>query len=299
MNWKSVSLNALRWRLLLLGVTAGLWGGVLRESALWLPGAVPTAPLLLGGLGLGLGLGALLAPAEALVLRYYRRAWRLALAGALLGAGLGLAAAAADLWLLDTLRRASPQAGWLRTLAVDAGLILTLGLAGGGSGIAAGLYPVRRARMWRGGLIGLVLGVLLGAAVIAVAALAAYDAWALLALLAGWGAVMALALHWWRRRRAARWLRLLTGSNAESVFPLEGTRMRLGKNQRNDVPLTDFQEVYPYHCEIRWVGDHYEIVDNEQGGVVLVNYRQVQEHALRPGDLIKIGTALLQYGEAL
>ena len=83
----------------------------------------------------------------------------------------------------------------------------------------------------------------------------------------------------------------------DSIFPLRGRRLWLGKSERNDVPLTDFQEVYPFHCELRWSGDHYDIADSEQGGVVLVNYRQVQDYALRPGDLIKVGSALLQYGE--
>jgi hypothetical protein len=30
----------------------------------------------------------------------------------------------------------------------------------------------------------------------------------------------------------------------------------------------------------------------------MVNFRQVQEQVLKAGDLVKIGSALLQYGEA-
>ncbi len=42
----------------------------------------------------------------------------------------------------------------------------------------------------------------------------------------------------------------------------------------------------------------YQIGHPEENGVVLVNYREVHDHTLRPGDIVKIGSALLQYGEA-
>ena len=127
---------------------------------------------------------------------------------------------------------------------------------------------------------------------------AAYDAWAVLAALVVWSGTLALLLHWSERRRARRWLRLLSGPGEDRIIPLQGGPLTLGRNERNDIPLLDFHEIYPYHCELRWASDHYDIVDNERGGIVLVNFRQVQEHALKSGDLIKIGTALLQYGEA-
>jgi Inner membrane component of T3SS, cytoplasmic domain len=296
MNWMKIALKALGWRLMALGALAGLWGGLLREAALLLPpGALwQTAHALLAGAALGLGLGLFLAPADALLQHLFRRAARSALAGALLGALLGAAGAWARLALAHGMlaRWASP------TLLAWGGAGLSLGLVGAGCGLAAAIGSGRHGRRLHAAGSGLVAGALLGVALGGAAHLAADDPWAVLGALAVWGALLALALHWWERRRARRWLRLLTGPGEDSIFPLAGGQITLGKNERNDIPLRDFQEIFPYHCELHWTADHYEIVDNEQGGVVLVNYRQVQEHALRPGDLIKIGTALLQYGEA-
>jgi len=295
MNWMKVALNTLRWKVLTLGALAGLWASLLHESAQLLPVAVgwQATHALLAGAALGLGLGLVLAPADALLQHYFRRALKSAIAGAALGALLGAAGTALQLalvhaaeswaWLMPT------QAGWL-------GLTLTLGLVGAGCGLAIALgegqWHLRK--LWAG----LLAGVLLGAALAAAALGTGENAWALLGALVVWSALLALMLHWWGRRRARRWLRLLTAPGEDSIFPLRDAHILVGKNERNDIPLRDFHEIYPYHCELRWAADHYEIIDNEQGGIVLVNYRQVQEHVLRPGDLIKIGSALLQYGEA-
>ncbi len=116
--------------------------------------------------------------------------------------------------------------------------------------------------------------------------------------MSAWSALLALILFWWEKRGARRWLRLLTGPGEDSIFPLDGPEITLGKHERNDIPLLHYREIYPFHCVLRWQRDHYEIADSEQGGMVLVNYRQVQDQALRAGDLVKIGSALLQYGEA-
>jgi Inner membrane component of T3SS, cytoplasmic domain len=298
MNWKKVALRALRWKVLALGAAAGLWGSLLHESMLLLPraGQGPLAHALLAGAALGLGLGLFLAPADALLHRQARRALRSALAGAVLGGVLGAAGSAAQFGLLRVVGGGAP---WLSAQLVPwAGLALTLGLVGAGCGLAAGMATGRGRRAlrlaWRAGLAGTLLALPLAAATSA----AAWRSWAVLAALVAWSALLALVLHWGERRSARRWLRLLTGPNEDSIFPLRGPQITLGKHERNDIPLQHFQEIFPYHCELRWAADHYDVVDNEQGGVVLVNYRQVQEHPLRPGDLIKIGSALLQYGEA-
>lgn len=301
MNWKKVALNALRWKMLVLGAAGGLWGSLLHESALLLPDGPggPTGRLLLAGAALGLGLGVWLAPVNALLRHYLRRGLKAALAGALLGALLGALGAALRAGLLRSAATLGSAWAWATppVLAV-AGLALMLGLIAAAAGLAAGLVAERNGRVLRRGLLGLLGGAALGVPVGLVAEAAWGEAWLVLAALVGWSALLALSLHWWELRRARRWLRLLTGPGEDDIFPLAAGHMTLGKHERNDIPLLHFQEVYPYHCELRWSADHYDIVDNEQGGVVLVNYRQVQEHALKPGDLVKIGTALLQYGEA-
>ncbi|MDH4225076.1 MAG: FHA domain-containing protein, partial [Deltaproteobacteria bacterium] len=112
-----------------------------------------------------------------------------------------------------------------------------------------------------------------------------------------WGGGMALLGMTPRRLFSKRWLRVLMGAHEDYIFPLQGKTITLGKLESNDIPLLGSEEVFPRHCEIRWVADHYEIIDDEQGGVVLVNFRPIQNHPLKPGDLIKVGSALLQYGE--
>jgi hypothetical protein len=301
MNWMKVALNTLRWKVLALGAVAGLWGSLLHESALLLPPGGPWAPLraLLAGAALGLGLGVLLAPADALLQHYFRRAAKSALAGGVLGALLGGAGTVLHVALLDLAAPIGARWAWAApTLVAWIGQALTLGLVGGGCGLAAGLVAGNGRLALRKMLLGLLVGTVLAVALAAAVDAVAFDAWILLAGLVLWSGLLALTLHWWGRRWARRWLRLLTGPGEDRIYPLQGAHITLGKNERNDIPLLEFQEIYPYHCELRWVSDHYEIVDNEQGGVVLVNYRQVQEHALRAGDLIKIGSALLQYGEA-
>ena len=295
-----VALGSLRWKLLALGAAAGLWGSLLHESALLLPGSERWELLraLLSGGALGLGIGVLLAPADALLHHYLRRALRSALAGALLGGLLGVLGTAAQVALQDADAAIGAQWPWATPIRLEAaGLVLTLGLVGAGSALAANLFPSRRHAL-RQVLLGGIVGMALAALLVPLLGAAAFDPWAVLSALAVWSGLLALVLHGWARRRARRWLRLVTGPGEDSIFPLQGRQVTLGKHERNDIPLVDFQEIFPFHCELRWAADHYEIVDNEQGGVVLVNFRQVQEHALRPGDLVKIGSALLQYGEA-
>jgi Inner membrane component of T3SS, cytoplasmic domain len=301
MIWKKAILNALRWRMLVLGAMAGLWGSVLREAALLLPGSEAWPPLraLVVGAGLGLGLGLLLAPADALLQRTFRRALRAALAGGLLGALLGAGGAAAQVSLVGISASLGERWPWLSpALVAWLGLALTLGGIGAACGVASGPVAGHAGRTLRRALLGLLVGGVLSTVPALAAGAADFNPWAVLGGLVAWGALVALTLHGWAPYRARRWLRLLTGPGEDRIYPLLGGHLTLGKNERNDIPLLEFQEVYPYHCELRWAADHYDIVDNERGGVVLVNYRQVQEHPLKPGDLIKIGSALLQYGEA-
>ena len=44
-------------------------------------------------------------------------------------------------------------------------------------------------------------------------------------------------------------------------------------------------------------GDQNYIESSDVGGDVLVNYRLIDQQSIKKGDVIKIGTALLQYYE--
>jgi hypothetical protein len=177
-------------------------------------------------------------------------------------------------------------------------LPLLLAFLGGAIGFGSGIGVKNRAlglrRLKYGLLGGLLAGLLVGAAEF----FAPRNLWVECVAFALWAAVLAQVLFWTEKRRARYWLRLLTGPGEDEFFPLVNQTVRVGKSEHNEIPLLHYSEVYPVHCRIDWVEDQYKIIDDESGGTVYVNFRQVQEQPLKPGDLVKIGSALLQYGEA-
>ena len=280
-----------------LGAAAGAWSAFLAEGALiasdysgigWLRTYLPVWVL-------GVVFGALFAPIDEILNRQRRRALHAALYGAALGAIL-VPAYAAYLALTPSSTGAIGAATGLpiaRWIGFALGLAVTAVCAALASGLGANNLRLGLRRAARALLAGLALGFPLALAGNA----SGGNPWVLLGGLTLWGAWLALAVFWFEQRQARRWLRVLTGGGEDRFFPLRGSRITLGTSESNDVPLQGGQEIYPRHCEIKWVKDHYEIVDDEQGGIVLVNFRQIQEHTLKSGDLVRIGSVLLQYGE--
>lgn len=299
MNWMTVQLRSLSWKMLLVGASAGVWAAFLHES-LWrllspLLGA--GAGALLAGAGLGLGFAMVATPLDDLLHRFHHRAVWDALAGGLAGAVLGGSAGAAKLLLAPGTGPllALPALPGLGASAVTvAGLAAVAAVVGAASQVRRGRPVTATRRAALAALTGALLGVPLAGALL----YSDSSPWVAFAGLAVWGAAVAWAAFWCEKRFARRWLRLLTGPGEDEIFPLQAGLVTLGKNEKNDIPLLHFEEIYPFHCQLRWAADHYEIIDNEQGGIVLVNFRQVEVQSLKPGDLVKIGTALLQYGEA-
>jgi hypothetical protein len=173
-----------------------------------------------------------------------------------------------------------------------------LGLSGAALGAGSGLgarslgLAVRRLKY------GLVGGLAAGLPIAILHALVTPGLWTLYAVTAAWSATVAVAVFVTEKRAARRWLRLLTGPGEDEFFPLVDPSIHLGKLEQNDIPLLHYSEIYPVHCRLEWNGDQYRIIDDETGGPVYVNFRPVQDQPLKSGDLIKIGSALLQYGEA-
>ena len=58
-----------------------------------------------------------------------------------------------------------------------------------------------------------------------------------------------------------------------------------------------YAEVCELHAHIFKKGNQIYIESADAGGDVLVNYRLVDQQSMKKGDVIKIGTALLQYYE--
>jgi len=301
MNWRSIWLRNQVWQYALLGAMSGLWGAFAYEGAQSLVVAqwgLSALAALLPGTALGAFLGATFAPLDEFIGHYPRRALRTGGSGALLGALAGLAA-------LGPLGLLMPVAGASATVPVTEGALWHWGLFGPAlgivsaavtfaSGLGVGQPRLGLQRAAWGFAAGAVPGVLLAAAF----ALSAPMPWLQLAGLAAWGALLAVTVYWREKRFARHWLRVLTGPGEDCILPLRGLEIRLGKLESNEIPLPGYQEIYPVHCQMRWTGEHYQIIDDETGGTVLVNFRQVQEQVLKTGDLVKIGSALLQYGEA-
>jgi hypothetical protein len=300
MGWMQVRLRVALVRQVSLGAAAGAWAAFLAEGALilsdwtgldWLRTYFPV-------LVLGATFGALFAPVDELSQGLRQRALRAALLGAALGAVAVTLTYAACVAFTPGPSGKVVSEGWSLPVARWLGFALGLATAAASASLASG-WAIGNARLGlrragRGLAAGAVLGLILAVA----GNVSGGNAWVLLAGLTVWAALLALAVFWLERRRAKHWLRILAGTSEDAFFPLQRSRITLGKSETNDVPLPGGQEVYPRHCEIRWSNDHYEIVDDEQGGVVLVNFRQIQEHVLKPGDLVKLGSVLLQYGEA-
>ena len=92
-------------------------------------------------------------------------------------------------------------------------------------------------------------------------------------------------------------LRILSGKQEGQIFLLDQNRFTLGYGSQNDLILKGYAEVCNLHAYIYKKGK-YAIVENaDAGGEVLVNYRLVDQQSVKKGDVIKIGTALLQYYE--
>jgi hypothetical protein len=301
MNWRSIWLRNQLWQVALLGAMSGIWCALAHEGVLglamglWGSGVVAA---MLPGAAFGAVLGATVAPLDEFLGHFPRRALRSLGLGALLGA-LGGLVTLGPLGLLVPLSGASPAvpltegALWYWVLFSPA-LGVVAAAAGAASGLAVG-QPRLGLRRAAWGFLG---GMVPGAALAAGFAFLASNSWLHLAALAAWGALLAVTVFWREKRFARHWLRLLTGPGEDRILPLQGRELRLGKLESNEIPLPFYQEIHPVHCQMRWTGEHFQIIDDESGGTIMVNFRQVQEQVLKAGDLVKIGSALLQYGEA-
>lgn len=302
MNWKARKLHQQLGKVIGLGAAAGLWAAFLAEGALLLAdhSGVTWLRTFLPVFVLGLVFGALFSPIQEILHRHLRSAGRAALAGALISGPATVLAFVLLAYLTDA-RISTAGSGASAVTLSDPMRWVWFGSSMAVLAASAALGSSVARLHWRQGIRravrALAVGGALGGALAALGTFTGGNAWLLLLGTGLWGALVALAAYWVEPRFAKHWLRVLIGPGEDRFFPLDRKHITLGRAESNDIPLLEGQEVYPHHCEIKWAHDHYEIIDDEQGGVVLVNFRQIQEHPLKPGDLVKIGSVLLQYGE--
>ncbi len=115
-------------------------------------------------------------------------------------------------------------------------------------------------------------------------------------LLAG-GMMIFLVLSLFENLQVHSFLRLLNGSQEGQVYLLDQTLHKVGYGRHNDLILDGYAEVCDLHAYLSRKGRQLIIENAETGGDVLVNYRFVNQQSMKRGDIIKLGTALLQYHE--
>jgi hypothetical protein len=114
-------------------------------------------------------------------------------------------------------------------------------------------------------------------------------------ILAGFSISLVIGLNEDRVTSAA--LRVLTGKQEGQIFLLDQNKFNIGYGSQNDFILKGYAEVCDLHAQIFKKDKQVFIENTDAGNEVLVNYRVVYQQSMKKGDVIKIGTALLQYYE--
>jgi serine/threonine-protein kinase len=90
------------------------------------------------------------------------------------------------------------------------------------------------------------------------------------------------------------YLRATAGPDAGRIFNLtEGMTMVIGRGEKSDTRLTD-ASVSRLHCELRWEGDRFRLVDLDSVGGTLVGGQKIKEHALKHDEEFQIGATKLK-----
>ena len=90
---------------------------------------------------------------------------------------------------------------------------------------------------------------------------------------------------------------LLNTSAGKHVIPLESTQLTVGRGLNNDIILEDTR-VSRHHAQLRYRQRRFWISDLGSTNGTFVNGEQIEEKALRDGDLISLGGLELTYKEA-
>ena len=93
-------------------------------------------------------------------------------------------------------------------------------------------------------------------------------------------------------------LTVIQGQDRGKVYNLQATHIVLGRDPQCDVPLTD-HSVSRRHAELRVEEGKFHIIDLNSSNGTFVNGVRVTEAAIRPGDQLRLGGAILALGRVV
>ena len=89
-------------------------------------------------------------------------------------------------------------------------------------------------------------------------------------------------------------LRVLSGAEAGTEYPLTAAEMTLGRSPDNYITIDD-GNASRVHAKIQVIGGQAVLLDNRSRNGVYVNNTRVQQHTLRHGDRIGIGSTIFEF----
>jgi serine/threonine protein kinase len=96
------------------------------------------------------------------------------------------------------------------------------------------------------------------------------------------------------------YLRVVAGPDQGRIFNLvEGTTLSIGRGEKTDTKLAD-TSVSRLHCEVRCQGGEFLLTDMESVSGTLVGGQKIEEHALKHGEELQVGSTRLRlYSSAI
>lgn len=92
-------------------------------------------------------------------------------------------------------------------------------------------------------------------------------------------------------------LRVINGPQMGQSWLLSAPLLSIGYGRYTDLRLSGYTEVCAHHADLRIEDEQMSLQNVEKGGELEVNFRKVHQQPLKDGDIIKAGSALLQYCE--
>lgn len=84
--------------------------------------------------------------------------------------------------------------------------------------------------------------------------------------------------------------------NGSQIYPLPPATINIGRRPDNHLIIDD-PRISRNHCQIRYAHNQYTLFDLNATGGTFVNGQRVQQHPLKPGDVISLAGVPLVFGQ--